>query len=305
MDLTATHASAAGSVRPSGVLTCNACGHDSFEQLVVKDGYDIARCRHCGLVFVANPPTAEQLSKLYSFEDGYHLQLTADEHTIAHHAHEAAMNLRRLERYATKGRLLDIGCSTGLFLEGAVQRGWPAEGLEYSADSAEEARTKRGLNVRTGALQRGLYEPGSFHVITLWDVIEHVPDPRSVLQMASELLAPGGTLIVKTPNCDGLYPRLSLTLAGRLGFWGHADPPGHLYQFSVGTLSSLVEPTGLSITDVEHGRIPLEYSFGKPSGWFRSAKWAAYCAAFLPIAWLGPIVRQGDDFTLVARRAAA
>lgn len=193
--------------------------------------------------------------------------------------------------------------STGLFLSLAVQRGWPAEGLEYSADSAEEARNKRGLKVRTGALERGMFAPGSFDVITLWDVIEHVPDPRTVLELATELLAPGGVMMVKTPNCDGLYPRLALALAGRLGFWGHPDPPGHLFQFSVSTLSCMVHAVGLRACAVHHGRIPIEYSFGKPAGWFRSAKWAAYCAMFLPLAWAGPLLRQGDDFTLVARRA--
>ena len=153
-----------------------------------------------------------------------------------------------------------------------------------------------------GALERGMYAPGSFDVITLWDVIEHVPDPRAVLEMAAELLAPGGVMMVKTPNCDGLYPRLSLALAGRLGFWGHPDPPGHLFQFSVSTLSRMVHAVGLRACAVHHGRIPIEYSFGKPAGWFRSAKWAAYCVMFLPLAWAGPLLRQGDDFTVVARR---
>jgi len=283
-------------------MRCNACGHTAFKLLTVKDGYEIARCQYCSLVFVANPPTAEQLARLYSFADGYHLQLVADAGTIAHHGHEAAMNFRLLEKHVAKGRLLDIGCSTGLFLSLAVAQGWPAEGLEYSADAAEEARNKRGLSVRTGALERGMYSPESFDVITLWDVIEHVPDPKSVLNLAAELLAPGGTLVVKTPNCDGLYPRASLAMAGQLGFWGHPDPPGHLFQFSVSTLSGMVEAAGLGVSEVHHGRIPIEYSFGKPAGWFRSAKWAAYCALFMPMAWAGPLLRQGDDFTLVASR---
>ena len=286
----------------SALPRCNACGHFDFEQLIVKDGYDIARCRQCALVFVANPPTAEQLVRLYSFEDGYHLQLAADPKAIAHHGREAATNFRLLEKYAAKGRLLDIGCSTGLFLRMAVEHGWPAEGLEYSADSAEQARSKGGLKVRTGALERGMYAAGSFDVVTLWDVIEHVPDPKTVLELAAELIAPGGLLIVKTPNCDGLYPRASLSMAGRLGFWGHPDPPGHLYQFSVSTLSRMVREAGLEVSAIEHGRIPIEYSFGKPASWFRSAKWAAYCAFFLPMAWAGPLLGQGDDFTMVATR---
>lgn len=284
------------------VQRCNACGHPEFTRLVVKDGYHISRCNQCKLVFVANPPAAAELARLYSFEAGYHVELADDPATIAHHRNEAKANLSFLEKHATKGRLLDIGCSTGLFLSMAVERGWPAEGLEYSADSAEEARSKRGLKVRTGALERGMYAPGTFDVITLWDVIEHVPDPRSLLQVASELLVPGGRVIIKTPNCDGLYPRLSLGLAHRLGFWGHPDPPGHLFQFSVKTLSLLVADAGLQLQSVRHGRIPIEYSFGKPAGWFRSAKWAAYCAGFIPLAVIGPLLGSGDDCTVVAMK---
>lgn len=281
-------------------MHCNVCGHVEFKLLIVKDGYDIARCRRCGLVFVANPPTTEQLVRLYSFGEGYHLQLAKDAGTIAKHQQEAEANLRVLEKHTAKGRLLDIGCSTGLFLTLAAERGWLVEGLEYSADSAEQARRKRGLKVRTGALERGIYAPRSFDVITLWDVIEHLPDPKTALQLAAELLAPGGKLIVKTPNCDGLYPRLSLALADRLGFWGHPDPPGHLFQFSVDTLSRMIAGAGLGVQHVQHGRIPIAYSFGKPSSWLRSAKWATYCAAFVPVATLGPLLAMGDDCTLVA-----
>lgn len=290
---------------PRAALACNCCGHRDRESLIRKDGFDIVRCRACGLVFVANPPNEAELARLYSFEDGYHKQLDDDAATQAHHEREARLNFGRLQRHAKTTRLLDIGCSTGLFLKRAVDAGWPAEGLEYSRDSSEVARIRHGLNVKTGALERGMYPPGSFPVITLWDVIEHLPDPRGTLALVAEILAPGGTLILKTPNCDGLYPKLSLALAGRLGFWGHAEPPGHLFQFSVGTLSRLVEDCGLVVQSVEHDRIPLEYSFGKPSGWFRSAKWAAYCAMFLPMAWIGPFVGRGDDITLVARKKPA
>jgi SAM-dependent methyltransferase len=271
--------------------------------LLRKDGFDLVRCARCGLISVANPPTDEQRARLYSFDAGYHSSLVDDAASKAFHEREAALNLRVLRRFANGGRLLDIGCSTGLFLRAARDIGWVGQGLEYSPDSSRIARDEHGLEVRTGELRADTYPAASFDVVTMWDVIEHVPDPFATLVQVRRILADGGQVLLKTPNADGLYPRLSLRLAGRLGFWGHAEPPGHLFQFSVASLSRLAERAGFRVVDVCHQRIPLGYSFGTPRGWFRSARWAAYCAMFMPMAWLGPWVRQGDDQVLVLEKA--
>jgi SAM-dependent methyltransferase len=282
---------------------CNACGELASTPLLRKDGFDLVRCARCGLISVANPPTDEQRARLYSFDAGYHSSLVDDAASKAFHEREAALNLRVLRRFANGGRLLDIGCSTGLFLRAARDIGWVGQGLEYSPDSSRIARDEHGLEVRTGELRADTYPAASFDVVTMWDVIEHVPDPFATLVQVRRILADGGQVLLKTPNADGLYPRLSLRLAGRLGFWGHAEPPGHLFQFSVASLSRLAERAGFRVVDVCHQRIPLGYSFGTPRGWFRSARWAAYCAMFMPMAWLGPWVRQGDDQVLVLEKA--
>ncbi len=286
------------------VLACNLCGHAGLAPLLRKDGFDLVRCDVCGLICVANPPTDKELAHLYSFESGYHAALHVDPASVAFHDREAAANLRMLRRHANAGRLLDIGCSTGLFLRAARDSGWNGQGLEYSPDSSRIARERNHLDVRTGELRDDTYAPNAFDVITLWDVIEHLPDPRLALSHIRRILAPGGLLVLKTPNADGLYPRMSLLLARRLGFWGHAEPPGHLYQFSISTLSRLVAQAGFEVVAVHHQRIPITYSFGSVRGWFRSVKWAGYCALFMPLAWLGPYLARGDDQVLVARKTA-
>ena len=286
-------------------VACNACGEGGFALLLRKDGYDMVRCGHCGLIWVANPPTDDERSKLYSFDAGYHASLVDDETSVAFHTREAALNLRVLRRFASSGRLLDIGCSTGLFLRAARSIGWVGQGLEYSPDSSQIAREQHHLDVKTGELQAETYPSESFDVVTMWDVIEHVPDPYATLVQIHRILAADGQVLLKTPNADGLYPRLSLRLAARLGFWGHAEPPGHLFQFSVASLSRLAERAGFRVVNVCHQRIPIGYSFGTPRGWFRSARWAAYCALFMPIAWVGPWLRQGDDQVLVLKKASA
>lgn len=269
---------------------------------MTEDGFDLVSCQGCGLVFVANPPTDEERARLYSFKAGYHQTLTSDEAARVLHEREAAANLKVLHRYANSGRLLDIGCSTGLFLKAARDAGWPGQGLEYSADSARVAIEVHGLEVRCGELRADTYAKGSFDVVTMWDVIEHVPDPSGTIRLLREILAPKGLLVLKTPNAGGLYPALSRLLASRLGFWGHVEPPGHLYQFSDATLTRMLFDAGFEVVAVRQQRIPVTYSFGAAAQWFRSLKWAVYCAAFLPLAILGPWVGRGDDMVLVARR---
>ncbi len=284
---------------------CNACGERDFSLLLRKDGYDMRRCGHCGLIWVGNPPTDDERSKMYSFDTGYHASLVDDAASVAFHAREARLNLRVLRSFASGGRLLDIGCSTGLFLRAARAIGWTGQGLEYSPDSSRIAREQHQLDVKTGELQVGTYPSESFDVVTMWDVIEHVPDPYETLVQIRRILAADGQVVLKTPNADGLYPRLSLRLAERLGFWGHAEPPGHLYQFSVASLSRVAERAGFRVVGVRHQRIPIGYSFGTVRGWFRSARWAAYCALFMPTAWIGPWLGQGDDQVLVLKKAGA
>lgn len=284
------------------VEPCKLCGHAHFDALLNKDGFDLARCHACGLIFVSNPPTDEQRAHLYSFESGYHAVLNVDAASKAFHEREAALNLRVLRCHVQSGRLLDIGCSTGIFLNAARASGWSGQGLEYSPDSSKIAREVHGLDVKTGELRADSYPPNSFDVVTFWDVIEHLPDPLATLSLVGGIMAPGGLLVLKTPNADGLYPRLSLRLAHRLGFWGHAEPPGHLYQFNVATLTRLAQQAGFDVMAVHHQRIPVSYSFGSVRAWFRSLKWAAYCAAFIPLAWIGPYLGLGDDQVLVARK---
>jgi SAM-dependent methyltransferase len=281
---------------------CNLCGGASHSLLWVKEGFRIVRCDGCGLLFVDNPPTAEQLQEHYSFDTGYHQGLVSSSAEVAKHTAEALANLRVLQQSASPSRLLDVGCSTGLFLSAAREAGWDINGLEYSADSARVARERLGAVIQQGELVKGRYPSASFDVVTMWDVIEHMPDPRAALDVVHDILKPGGLYVAKTPNADGIYPRASLAVAGLAGFWGHPEPPGHLYQFSIDTFSRMLRDVGFSTGRVHHQRIPLAYSFGNLRGWFRSVKWAAYSCAFAPFSLAGPYLGRGDAFTIVARK---
>jgi 2-polyprenyl-3-methyl-5-hydroxy-6-metoxy-1,4-benzoquinol methylase len=284
---------------------CDSCASSSQSEIWTKEGYQLVRCDGCGLIFVANPPSAEQLEKLYSFANGYHQGLAQCDAEILRHEGEARANMHILSKHARPGLLLDIGCSTGLFLLEAQRSGWNVCGLEYSPDSAKIAHVTHHLEVAQGALTKGRYPANSFDVVTMWDVIEHLPSPSAALDVVMDILKPGGLFIAKTPNVDGLYPALSLHVAGKVGYWGHPEPPGHLYQFSVTTLGKLLIQKGFAIEHVHHQMIPIAYSFGTFKEWCRSLKWFAYSCIFAPTVILGRLVNRGDTVIIVAQKNVA
>lgn len=285
---------------------CNLCGGAGHKMLFRKRGYALVRCDGCGLAFVANPPDAHALAAIYSAEAGYHgALLDPAGRDFARMRGTARQHMRMLRRSVPRPRglrLLDVGCSSGLFLDEARAAGFDVCGAELSPDTARFARGHFGLEVHVGDWREAGYAEGSFDVVTLFDVIEHVPDPLAELTALLRLLRPGGLLLQSTPNIDGLFPRLSYRLARRLDYWPHPEPPHHLYRFSERTLPELTERAGYEVIRIDQARIRLGYSFGTPANWRVSPKLLAYTALFAPVAIVGPWVGKGDRLYLAACR---
>jgi hypothetical protein len=132
-----------------------------------------------------------------------------------------------------------------------------------------------------------------------------VPDPLAAMTAAADLLVPGGIVALITPNIDGLFPKLSYRVAGRVDFWPHVEPPAHLIQFSKDTLTTLLARSHLEPVELRDGHISLTYSVGSPSLLRRSPKRAAYAALFAPAIYLGPLFKAGDKTIAVARRSSS
>lgn len=284
--------------------TCNCCGCAQSTPIFEINGYFLVECQSCHLAYVANQPSAEDMVKLYSAsETDYHAELQDPDSAQARRmARVAAAHMRFVRSIVGSGRLVDVGCSTGAFLAQAKAQGFECSGVEFSRDSGAYAAAATGLAVEHGSIHDSRLGEESCDILTMFDVIEHVPDPAGDLAAAWRMLRPGGWLMLSTPNIDGLFPRLSQGLARTLNYWPHPEPPYHLYQFSVRTLSNLLEKVGFEAARVQHDRINLAYSFGSPSTLIRMPKRLAYAAAFAPLAWLGPLMGRGDCFYLAARK---
>lgn len=220
--------------------SCNVCGHSPPVFLYRKDGYSIVRCPGCSLVYVGDRLEGIDFHRLYdsSYYRSDDSRLYADYFGEEKERRKSARrNLVPLRLIVPEGRLLDVGCAAGFFLAEA-RRFYDVFGVEFSPVSSTYARDFLGLNVFTGTLEGAKFPEGFFHVVTLWDVIEHVQDPATLLGEVFRVLQPGGCAVITTGNVESPYARRSGPA------WPLMTPPWHLYFFSRKTLACLARSKG-------------------------------------------------------------
>jgi SAM-dependent methyltransferase len=230
---------------------CVVCGTPDPTPQFQRNGFDMVACRHCGCVYVGQDPGTIDFDKLYGqdYYTGGHDQVFTDyvgqQAARRAHARRKLWMLRHLPlfnlRIPHEGHLLDVGCAAGFFLAEA-QAHYTVQGVELSSWSSAWARDHLKLPVITGTLQQAALAADRFDVITLWDVIEHVPDPVPLLTEAARVLKPGGQLILTTGDWGSAYAR-------RHGAdWHLMTPPWHLTMFSRDTLTRAAARAGLKPT---------------------------------------------------------
>jgi 2-polyprenyl-3-methyl-5-hydroxy-6-metoxy-1,4-benzoquinol methylase len=190
----------------------------------------VLRCRTCGHGFVEQPP---QIEEYENTEDPVTIREEPGRVATAHR------DLAEIERLVTPGRILDVGCWTGSFLLAARDRGWDPVGIEPSKWATERARDD-GLDVRTATLDAHGLEQGSFRLIVLNDVIEHVTDPATSVQIIVDLLEPNGSVFMATPNAGSAVARL-------LGRRWWSVLPMHLQYFTRNSLALLLQRRGFRV----------------------------------------------------------
>lgn len=277
-------------------VPCNLCGSEQTHPFCPENGLSLVQCSACGLVYVSPRPDAHELYALYGatyFENdesgtvGYTNYLR-DEPNIRR---TFARRLRYLSRYLQPGKLLDVGCAAGFFLDVAARQGWQVQGLDVSTFAVSYTRERFGYDVRAGAFTEMEYAPASFDLVTMWDVIEHVPDPAAYIRRAAEVLKPGGILALATPDVSSLPARLT----GRR--WvGYKLSEEHVYYFSTATLTRMLEEAGFEVISSRHigkyvtlrlflDRLSM-YSalIARPLAWleriFRLSEWSLYVNPF-------------------------
>ena len=198
--------------------------------------YRIVRCRACGLV--RSDPTAdpETVAAIYSRsgpDASDETENLAD--TYGRYLAEAAALLDRRES------LLEIGCGSGFLLEEALRQGWTdVRGIEPSVAAAAQASSEVRERIRVGLLEPGVFEPESFDLICLFQVLDHLPDPLETLVECRRLLRPGGMVLCLNHDIDAPSARL-------LGSLSPIVDVEHTYLFGPRTLRRLLEQAGLRV----------------------------------------------------------
>lgn len=203
----------------------------------------IVRCLDCGLVTLPldYAPTV-------SYEDA------ADPYYIEQAPQRIANAHRLLSLVPAGGRLLEIGCACGFLLVAARERGFAVRGVEMSAWASQYARDTYGLDVHTGTLEAAAVPAESVDVVVMADVIEHLFDPTATLREIRRILAPGGRVLLLTPDVGSAMARL----AGPR-WWGLLDD--HYFYFSRQTLRRVLEQEGFAVERISAlGRVfPLAH----------------------------------------------
>jgi len=236
--------------------SCNICGSNECHEIC---GIEISpflirsklvKCAKCGFYY-ANPRleqgAEEELYSRQYYQDEtegrwYELRISVFKRF-----------LRESSRFLKKGRLLDIGCGMGYFMDLAKNDGWEVKGTDISDYAVNYAREKFGSDIIKGDLEDAHFEREYFDAVTMWNVLDQVYDPKAVLAEANRVLKKGGYIFIRVSN---LYFHLKLfKFYNSLKFLFKkiylAPSVFHLYSFDKKSTERLLEATGFSVIAVK------------------------------------------------------
>jgi 2-polyprenyl-3-methyl-5-hydroxy-6-metoxy-1,4-benzoquinol methylase len=231
-----------GQVLLAGSAACPLCASGEVAQFLIAPDrfhlrpelYRLMRCSSCSCVWLASPPAPQEMWRHY--DEDYHRAITIAGEGDAAIRWKGFREL--IERHKPGGSILDIGCSSGGFLSTMKGSAWRLYGIEMESSTAERARKNTGAEVFTGDAMDAPFAPESFDVVTTFDVLEHVYQPREFLTKIKQWLKPGGIYYTMLPNIDSWEARM-------LGsYWYGLELPRHLFHFSPKSLAKLMNSLG-------------------------------------------------------------
>lgn len=222
---------------------CPICGRQKSEVVLRapdrfhwrKEDFTLARCSNCATVWLVQPPQPAQMA--FHYDEEYHRTIRTAGETDAFHRWKKHRGM--IGGLKSSGAILDIGCSSGGFLSTMKGANWRLHGIELEPSVAEQASVNTGGDIFAGDIPDAPFPDASFDVITCFDVLEHVYDPRQVLTKAYSWLKPGGILVIALPNIESIESRILRS------YWYGLELPRHLFHFSPRSLRYIMESIGL------------------------------------------------------------
>jgi SAM-dependent methyltransferase len=234
---------------------CSICGSDKFKTLFIgKDRmfgfpgkFNVDECLTCGVISTHPSLSINDVNKYYPENYDPFQKAIEDEKSWLLKINRTAGVIKRCKSVLKQspikrsGKILDIGCSTGVFLNKMSEYGWECFGVEPSDYAADYARHRFNLSVITSYLTQDLFPDNFFDIITLWDVFEHMSYPIPSLDLMMNYLKPGGLLVITTPNSSSWGRRIWKE------YWAGWDIPRHYNVFNSKLLKLVLQRSGFQV----------------------------------------------------------
>src|SRR4051812_16840848 len=281
---------------------CLACGDVLHSLFCTKNGHDLYRCSTCHMLSLHPvPKTTGEIYEQDYFDGGDkgfgYVNYDEDKEPMRQVFKDY---LSEIGRYVPhRGLLLDVGAATGFFMGIAEGLGWKKRGVEISR-YASMLGQKKGLDVIHGTMANINVNGPLFDVITMWDVLEHMPDPITDLQRARQMLKKDGLLVLNTPDSGSLYAKL---LGKR---WHLIVPPEHIHYFNSESVAKVLSACGFETLSIKRigKKFTLEYIFLMLAKWLKW-KFLWKCMNFLKnhkkLGQLSVPINFRDNMFVIAR----
>ncbi len=219
---------------------CDICLENCSDVIWHVNGYDVMRCRQCGLIF----SNVTESDIVHAYEIDYYKKIYPDYESDSNiHARNNIKLLHHIERYFSPGTLIEIGSAFGFFLDAAAKNKWKVFGFEKSEYASMIARTKYHQDVRTADFLDADIQC-KVDLICMFDTIEHLLKPSLYIEKISKTLTKGGGLIITTGDISSMLARI----CGKN--WRMVLPPLHVYYYSRKTITRLLERFGFEILSI-------------------------------------------------------
>jgi SAM-dependent methyltransferase len=272
---------------------------------ITKELFHVVACEPCGFAFTNPRPPADGLERYYASEDyiSHSNRSKGLKEHIYQFARRRAISGKHslIARYHPSGRVLDIGCGTGQFLAYLASRGYQVQGVEPSTTAREQAIREHALNVLPSI--SGTVSEERFQVVTMWHVLEHVPDLRATFKRLYALLAVGGLLVIAVPDRESWD-------AEHYGTdWAAWDVPRHLSHFRRKDLRTLFHEHGFELVEIRRMWLDAYYIALLSEGYRGRSSLLAFPLAVFKGTWsnLQALVgiRPTSSSLYIARKAEA
>ena len=230
---------------------CNSSTSNQFltciDHTVSRETFHIVQCQSCGFKYTNPRPEKQSLGAYYQSEE--YVSHSNTKKGFINYTYQIVRKytllkkLQLLSKYYKTGKILDIGCGTGEFLNVCQQAKWDTTGIEPSSDARTMAIKNYNLNILEESEIKNLSSE-NFDIITMWHVLEHVPKLNERIEDLKRLIKPNGIIIIAVPNCNSLDAKIYREA------WAAYDVPRHLYHFVPKDIETLFKKHDLKMFKV-------------------------------------------------------